>query len=168
MNNKTILQETLLSAKKSFIYAFIFSFFINIAMLAMPIYSLQVLDRVLSSFSIETLVVIALIVMAMLIFMTILQIIRNFVFAQIGFHLEKKLEPLLVDKTLDISVHNHNIGSSLVRDLNVIRNFLNSPALSSLFDAPFAPIYFIVIFFIHPINGFITVIGVFFILNGIS
>jgi len=100
-----------------------------------------------------------LIVMAMLIFMTILQIIRNFVFAQIGFHLEKKLEPLLVDKTLDISVHNHNIGSSLVRDLNVIRNFLNSPALSSLFDAPFAPIYFIVIFFIHPINGFITVIG---------
>jgi len=159
MNNKTILQETLLSAKKSFIYAFIFSFFINIAMLAMPIYSLQVLDRVLSSFSIETLEVIALIVMAMLIFMTILQIIRNFVFAQIGFHLEKKLEPLLVDKTLDISVHNHNIGSSLVRDLNVIRNFLNSPALSSLFDAPFAPIYFIVIFFIHPINGFITVIG---------
>ena len=159
MNNKTILQETLLSAKKSFIYAFIFSFFINIAMLAMPIYSLQVLDRVLSSFSIETLVVIALIVMAMLIFMTILQIIRNFVFAQIGFHLEKKLEPLLVDKTLDISVHNHNIGSSLVRDLNVIRNFLNSPALSSLFDAPFAPIYFIVIFFIHPFNGFITVIG---------
>lgn len=159
MNNKTILQETLLAAKKSFIYAFIFSFFINIAMLAMPIYSLQVLDRVLSSFSIETLVVIALIVMAMLIFMTILQIIRNFVFAQIGFHLEKKLEPLLVDKTLDISVHNHNIGSSLVRDLNVIRNFLNSPALSSLFDAPFAPIYFIVIFFIHPINGFITVIG---------
>lgn len=159
MNNKTILQETLLSAKKSFIYAFIFSFFINIAMLAMPIYSLQVLDRVLSSFSIETLVVIALIVIAMLIFMTILQIIRSFVFAQIGFHLEKKLEPLLVDKTLDISVHNHNIGSSLVRDLNVIRNFLNSPALSSLFDAPFAPIYFIVIFFIHPINGFITVIG---------
>lgn len=159
MNNKTILQETLLSAKKSFIYAFIFSFFINIAMLAMPIYSLQVLDRVLSSFSVETLVVIALIVVAMLIFMTILQIIRNFVFAQIGFHLEKKLEPLLVDKTLDISVHNHNIGSSLVRDLNVIRNFLNSPALSSLFDAPFAPIYFIVIFFIHPMNGFITVIG---------
>jgi len=159
MNSKTILQETLLSAKKSFIYAFIFSFFINIAMLAMPIYSLQVLDRILSSFSIETLVVIVLIVMAMLIFMTILQIIRNFVFAQIGFHLEKKLEPLLVDKTLDISVHNHNIGSSLVRDLNVIRNFLNSPALSSLFDAPFAPIYFIVIFFIHPINGFITVIG---------
>lgn len=159
MDNKTILQETLLSCKKSFIYAFIFSFFINIAMLAMPIYSLQVLDRVLSSFSVETLVVIALIVMAMLVFMTILQIIRNFVFAQIGFHLEKKLEPLLVDKTLDISVHNHNIGSSLVRDLNVIRNFLNSPALSSLFDAPFAPIYFIVIFFIHPINGFITVIG---------
>ncbi len=159
MDKKTILQEALWSCKKSFIYAFIFSFFINIAMLAMPIYSLQVLDRVLSSFSIETLVVISLIVFVMLLFMTALQIVRNFVFAQIGFHLEKKLEPLLVDKTLDISVHNHTIGSSLVRDLNTIRNFLNSPALSSLFDAPFSPIYFLVIFFIHPINGIITVIG---------
>ncbi|MFZ8864980.1 MAG: type I secretion system permease/ATPase [Rickettsiales bacterium] len=159
MNNKTILQEALWSCRKSFIYAFIFSLFINITMLAMPIYSLQVLDRVLSSFSIETLIVISLIVIILLLFMTALQIVRNFVFAQIGFHLEKKLEPFLIDKTLDISVHNHSIGSSLVRDLNVIRNFLNSPTLSSLFDAPFAPIYFLVIFFIHPINGIITVIG---------
>lgn len=159
MSKKTILQEVLWSCKKSFIYAFIFSFFINIAMLAMPLYSLQVLDRVLSSFSIETLVVISLIVFVMLLFMTALQIIRNFVFSQIGFHLEKKLEPLLIDKTIDISIHNHSIGSSLVRDLSTLRNFLNSPALSSLFDAPFAPIYFIVIFFIHPLNGFITVAG---------
>jgi len=159
MNKKTVLQEALWSCKKSFIYAFIFSFFINIAMLAMPIYSLQVLDRVLSSFSIETLIVISLIVFVMLLFMTALQIVRNFVFAQIGFHLEKKLEPLLIDKTIDVSVHNHTIGSSLVRDLNVIRNFLNSPALSSLFDVPFAPIYFLVIFFIHPLNGVITVVG---------
>ena len=88
LKEKTILQETLLSCRKSFIYAFIFSFFINIAMLAMPIYSLQVLDRVLSSFSIETLVVISLIVFVMLLFMSALQITRSFVFAQIGFHLE--------------------------------------------------------------------------------
>ena len=158
-DKKSVLQELLWSCRKSFIYAFIFSFFINIAMLAMPIYSLQVLDRVLSSFSIETLIVITIIVITMLLFMTALQIVRSFVFAQIGFHLEKKLEPFLLDKTLDISVHNHNIGSSLIRDLNVIRNFLNSPALSSLFDIPFAPIYFLVIFFIHPVNGIITVIG---------
>lgn len=159
MEQKTKLQEAIIACKKSFIYCFIFSFFINIAMLAMPIYSLQVLDRVLSSFSIETLVVISLIVFVMLLFMTALQIVRNFVFAQIGFYLEKKLEPLLVDKTLDISLNNHAIGSSLVRDLNIIRNFLNSGALSSLFDAPFAPIYFLVIFFIHPLNGIVTVIG---------
>jgi PrtD family type I secretion system ABC transporter len=159
LQEKTILQESLLACRKSFIYAFIFSFFINIAMLAMPIYSLQVLDRVLSSFSIETLVVITLIVLVMLVFMSLLQITRSFVFAQIGFHLEKKLEPILVDKTIDSSVHNHAIGSSFVRDLNVIRTFLNSPALSSLFDAPFSIIYFLVIFYIHPLNGIIVVCG---------
>ncbi len=159
MDNKTVLQQALQLCRKSFIYCLIFSFFINIAMLALPIYSLQVLDRVLSSFSIETLIVISVIVFVMLAFMTALTITRSFVFAQIGFYLEKKLEPLLVDKTLDGSVDNHALGSSYVRELNVIRSFLNSPALASLFDAPFSVIYFIVIFFIHPLNGVITVIG---------
>jgi ATP-binding cassette subfamily C protein len=105
------------------------------------------------------LVVIALIVAAILVFMGALQIIRSFILAQIGIWLEKKIEPVLIDKTIDTSVHNHTIGSSLVRDLNTIKSFLGSPALTSMFDAPWAIIYFIVIFFIHPINGFITVIG---------
>jgi PrtD family type I secretion system ABC transporter len=158
-NNKTLLQTTLLECRKSFFYAFLFSFFINIAMLAMPIYSLQVLDRVLSSFSIQTLIFISIIVAVMLIFWAIMQILRNFIFTQIGNYVEKKLEAILVDKTIDNSVYNHEIGSSYVRDLSNIKSFLTNPALASLFDAPFAIIYFIVIFFIHPLNGFITVTG---------
>ena len=157
--DQTILQESLWQCKKAFIYAFIFSFLINICMLAMPLYSLQVLDRVLSSFSIETLILIAVIVGVMMLFMGALQIARSFIFAQIGLWLERKLEPILVEKTIDHSIHNHLIGSQYLRDLNTIRSFLASPALSSMFDAPWAIIYFIVIFFIHPINGFITVIG---------
>lgn len=159
VKTKTILENTLISCRKSFIYAFIFSFFINILMLAMPIYSMQVLDRVLTSFSIETLIVIAFIVVMMLIFMTALQITRSFVFTQIGFHLEKKLEPIIFGKTIDAAITNHEIGSGYLRDVNVIRNFINSPALTSLFDCPFAIIYFLVIFFIHPLNGIITVCG---------
>ena len=128
-------------------------------MLAVPIYSLQVLDRVLSSFSIETLVVLCLIVSLILIFMTILQIIRNFALAKIAYFLEEKIDPLLLDKTIEDSIEKNNIGAGYMRDLNTIKSFISSPALISLLDAPWAIIYFLVIFFIHPINGFITVIG---------
>lgn len=155
----TIVKKALNDCKRAFIYAFIFSFFINIMMLAMPIYSLQVLDRVLSSFSVETLIVLSFIVIAILIFMSALQIMRSFVFAQIGIWLEKKLQPLLIDKTIDNSVYNSSIGSQYVRDLNNIKSFIANPALTMLFDAPWSIIYFAVIFLIHPVNGFIVTGG---------
>lgn len=155
----TIVKKALNDCKRALIYAFIFSFFINIMMLAMPIYSLQVLDRVLSSFSVETLIVLSFIVIAILIFMSALQIMRSFVFAQIGIWLEKKLQPLLIDKTIDNSVYNSSIGSQYVRDLNNIKSFIANPALTMLFDAPWSIIYFTVIFLIHPVNGFIVAGG---------
>ena len=155
----TIVKKALNDCKRAFTYAFIFSFFINIMMLAMPIYSLQVLDRVLSSFSVETLIVLSFIVIAILIFMSALQIMRSFVFAQIGIWLEKKLQPLLIDKTIDNSVYNSSIGSQYVRDLNNIKSFIANPALTMLFDAPWSIIYFAVIFLIHPVNGFIVTGG---------
>ena len=116
VQNQFLLKQTLQACRRSFFYAFLFSFFINILMLAMPIYSLQVLDRVLSSFSIETLIFITIIIGVMIIFWGILQISRNFIFAQIGIYLERQLEPYLVDKIIDDSVTNHEIGSRYVRD----------------------------------------------------
>ena len=50
-------EEALAKCKKGFVVAFVFSFGINIAMLITPLYSLQVLDRVISSGNIYTLLV---------------------------------------------------------------------------------------------------------------
>ncbi len=53
--NNNILNDALQTAKPVFLHMGIFSFFINLLMLVVPIYSLQVLDRVLSTGSMETL-----------------------------------------------------------------------------------------------------------------
>jgi PrtD family type I secretion system ABC transporter len=154
-----IIKSALNNCYRAFGFAFIFSFFISIFMLAMPIYSMQVLDRVLSSGSIETLVFLSLIILVLFIFLGILTAIRSAVFIHIGNWLNKKLSPLLFDNTLENQETNKNINSQNLRDLQILKSFITGPNLAILFDAPFAIIYLIVIFFIHPINGFITLAG---------
>ena len=91
-----LLAQALDLCKRAFIYNFIFSFFINVLMLASSIYSLQILDRVLSSSSMETLLMLSIIMIFIYVILAFFQIVRSFVFMQISNWLDKKLStPLL-------------------------------------------------------------------------
>jgi PrtD family type I secretion system ABC transporter len=149
----------LLACKRAFWFCLLFSFFISIFTLASSIYSLQVLDRVLSSNSIETLLYLTIIVMAFLAFLGILTTIRSTVFLHVSNWLDEKLSPVLFNSTIETGAASKNISSQNMRDLQTIKSFISGPNLGTLFDAPFAIVYFIVIFFIHWINGLITVVG---------
>jgi PrtD family type I secretion system ABC transporter len=50
-------------------------------------------------------------------------------------------------------------GSQQLRDLQTIKTFLTSPSLISILDIPWAGIFLIVLFIIHPTMGFMTVVG---------
>lgn len=153
------LQQSLNSCKRAFWFCLIFSFFISIFTLASSIYSMQVLDRVLTSNSIETLIYLTIIMMGFLIFLGILTSVRSAVFLHISNWLDEKLSPILFNSTIEFNSSNKNISSQNMRDLQTLKGFIASPNLAVLFDAPFAVIYLIVIFFIHWINGFITLVG---------
>jgi len=159
LSNKNPVQFALNECKKAFYYCSIFSFFISIFTLASSIYSMQVLDRVLSSNSFETLLYLTIIVLVFLVFLGILTAIRSAVFLHIANHLDKKLSPILFNSSIENQSVNKNINSQNLRDLQNIKSFISGPNLAALFDTPFAIIYLIVIFFIHPINGIITLIG---------
>ncbi|MFZ8865218.1 MAG: type I secretion system permease/ATPase [Rickettsiales bacterium] len=152
-----ILQQSLNLCKRAFIYNFIFSFFINILMLVSSIYSLQILDRVLSSSSLETLLMLSIITIIVYIILALLQIIRSFVFLHISNWLDNKLSIPLVETS--ISYGHKNQGSQNLRDLATIKSMITGQTITHLFDAPWAIIYLLVIFFIHWINGIIVLIG---------
>lgn len=154
-----IIKSSLKYCSQAFLFAFVFSFFISIFMLAMPIYSMQVLDRVLSSGSIETLIFLSLIIAILFIFLGILTAIRSTVFIHIGNWLDKKLSPILFNNIIENQANDQNVNSQNLRDLQIIKSFIMGPNLAVVFDAPFALVYLIFIFFIHPINGIITVVG---------
>ncbi|MEM8794990.1 MAG: type I secretion system permease/ATPase [Pseudomonadota bacterium] len=139
--------------------AFGFGFFINILMLAVPIYSLQVLDRVLSSGSLDTLAALTVMAVVALIFMGILQALRLVVFSHIGRWLDDRLSDEIVEKTVTRAVGDPSVGTQPLRDLNTLRNFVTSQHLGTLFDAPFAIIFFIVIYAISVPLGIAVTFG---------
>lgn len=152
---ENLLKEYLLTCKKAFAYNFLFSFFINILTLSTSLYSLQVLDRVLSSGSMETLLMLSIIMLVVYAMLAFLQIIRSLVFTQISNWLDAKLSSTLLASS--IAFNSSNKGSQNLRDLATVKSFITSQAITSLFDTPWSIVYFAVIFFIHWINGFIVV-----------
>ncbi|MES2677694.1 MAG: type I secretion system permease/ATPase [Pseudomonadota bacterium] len=154
-----ILQSSLQSCKNAFWFCVVFSFFISILTLASSLYSMQVLDRVLSSNSLETLLYLTIIVLVFMVFQTILTSVRSTIFLHISNWLDEKLSPILFNSTIETQAANKNISSQNMRDLQTIRSFIAGPNPATLVDAPFAIVYLIVIFFIHWVNGLITVVG---------
>ena len=153
------LRLALASCKQAFWFCLLFSFFISIFTLASSIYSMQVLDRVLSSNSFETLLYLTIIVLAFLAFLGILTQVRSTIFLHISNWLDEKLSPVLFNSSIEAQGSNKNISSQNMRDLQTLKSFISGPNLATLFDAPFAVVYLIIIFFIHWINGLITLVG---------
>jgi PrtD family type I secretion system ABC transporter len=154
INKEDLLRESLLLCKKTFLFNFFFSFCINVLTLATSIYSLQVLDRVLSSSSLETLYMLSIIMIVVYIILAFLQIIRSFVFTKVANWLDSKLSSALLESSITYGAGAR--GSQNLRDLDTIKSFITGQPITLLFDAPWAVVYFIVIFFIHWINGFIV------------
>lgn len=139
--------------------AFWFGLFINLLILAVPLFSLQVLDRVLSSGSYDTLLMLTLIAGVALVFMGVLEGLRALMFSHVGRWLDDRLSDDIVEQTVQLALHNPKVGSQPQRDLNTVRGFVISPNLAKLFDAPWAAIYFAVIYAIHFKLGIAVTLG---------
>ena len=46
-----------------------------------------------------------------------------------------------------------------LRDVNALRTFLTGPGVIAIFDAPWTPIFIIIIFLFQPVLGFVAVAG---------
>ena len=154
------MSEFIAICKRHFGYAMLFSMFVNILQLTFSIYMLQVYDRVLTSYNFSTLVVITFAAIVSLMTLAALEWIRSRLLIKIGMEFEKRLSFPILDKEL-------RTASSLqkpqdkgeIRDIQILRSFLGSNAVFAFFDMPWMPIFFILIFILHPALGFVALGG---------
>jgi len=145
---------------KSFIAVAAFSLLVNILMLTVPLYMLQIFDRVLASHSTETLIYLTIIAVVALLVLGMLDVARSRVLVRVGRWLDNQLGPLALNKAPDEVLQGGVYASQSLRDIASIRGFLSSPSIFALFDAPWVPVYLLVVFFLHPLLGIIIAVGV--------
>lgn len=154
------LKEALEKCKAAFKVTFVFAFVINLLMLVTPLYSLQVLDRVIGSGNINTLLMLSIIIGFVYFIHTLMQIARSFTLIKVGEWLDNRLSPIIFGHSISASATKVNPASSqMLRDFQTLKTFLTSTGINTVFDAPWSIVYIIVLFFIHPYIGFITIAG---------
>lgn len=154
------LKHALNKCKTAFWVVFCFAFVINLLMLITPLYSLQVLDRVIGSGNKETLLMLALIIGFVYFVYGLLQVARSFTLIKVGEWLDNNVSPIIFGHAISSSATQVNVGASqLLRDFQTIKTFMTSIGINTIFDAPWSIVYIIVIFMIHPYIGVITLAG---------
>ncbi|KZK88468.1 Type I secretion system ATP-binding protein PrsD [Pseudovibrio sp. Ad46] len=141
------------------------SMLINLLMLTGPLFMLQIYDRVLSSSSVPTLVVLSLFVAVLYIFYGILDGLRNRLLLRVGQHVDEQLTGLAFETSTRVPLVMGAEGerSRPVSDLDSIRQFLSGSGPSAIFDMPWMPLYLGIVFLFHPLLGTTALIGALFI-----
>ena len=129
-----------------------FSLVINLALLAPSLFMLQVYDRVMTTRSIETLVMLALIATGTLLMMGVLEYFRTQALAALGVLIEQTYGPRLLAHLLSAGGNSAAYPDGL-RDLAAVRSFLSGTGIVALCDTPWILIYLAVIFMFHPVLG---------------
>jgi len=158
---KTELFGALKSVKQHFLYAALFSMAINILMILPAIYMLQVYDRVITSGSLSTLAMLTLIMVFLLAGMGGFEWVRSRILVRASNKLEEVLRKRVFDATFKQSLMSGGLKASSqpINDLAGIRQFLTGNGLFAFFDAPWFPIYVLVMFLFHPAFGYMAIFG---------
>jgi len=156
------MQEYLSRCKFFFIYAGIFSFFMNLLMLAYPIYMMQLFDRVFNSRSNETLAMLTVAAITALAVWAGLEILRSRLLVRAGIALDRVLTEPVLTGLLKTMVPGGSAAASgySMRDIHTLRTFLTGHTVFAFFDAPWAPFYILIIFLFHPLFGVIATVGI--------
>jgi ATP-binding cassette subfamily C protein len=139
----------------------LFSGVVNLLMLAGPLYMLQIYDRVLSSRSVPTLVVLSIFLVGAYAFQGALDFIRSRVVVRSAALLDQHLALAVHSAAIRLAIANRHPseGPQPVRDLDQIRAFLTGAGPIAIVDLPWIPVFLLICFLIHPWLGLAATVG---------
>ncbi len=153
------LKDVLPRCRRALIGIFWISAVTNLLMLTGPLFMLQIYDRVLTSRSVPTLAALILLVAFLFCFMGALEMIRSRLFVRTGLRAERLLSKPVFDTILRVGPAIGQMRTRVLQDLEHLRTFVSGGGPAALFDAPWTPLYFLLIFMFHWVLGIIAVAG---------
>ena len=157
----TALTKAKAACRPALTLVFVLSLFINLTMLTLPLFSMQLYDRVLSSGNHNTLIFLALIAALFLVIFGVLDYARAGVLLRLSLRFEDALKVALFDALFRMDGKGNSAAAQqAMRDAQAMRDTIGSTAVSALFDLPWTPLFVILCFGLHPLLGTVSLIGV--------
>ena len=140
--------------------AALFSFVTSLLVLAPTIFMLEVYDRVINSRSSTTLMMLLIWVLGTYLIMEWLDVVRGKLMYQASEQFDVSLRKRLFNASFDANLKKPNSGTMQVfNDLRTLRDFIASPAVTAIMDAPASVVYLFIVFMISPWLGLVALIG---------
>ncbi len=135
-----------------------FSFFANLLQLTIPLYMLQIYDRVLPSQSSNTLVFLSILAAFALIILGLTEMVRQILATRAAAKLDAVLANDVMERVITEG-HKTNGDIQPLRNLQAVRNILSSKILFGVIDFPFSLIFIACLYLVHPSLFWLTVVG---------
>jgi len=141
-------------------YAGVFSLVSNLLYLALPIFTFQIYGRVMSSYSVPTLLVLTFMVLLAFVVSGLVDDFRAKVLINYGLVMDQRVSGRVFSALFDSVIRgNPSARSQALRDLDTFRQMLTGPTFGVVFDLPWMPVFMIVLLIIDPIIGLVTIAG---------
>jgi len=143
------------------------SFLINLFVLATPLFTMNVYDRVIPNNAQETLVVFTLGIVFVYLLDLFLKVTRAYLLELAGKKSDVIMSSIIFEKVLDLKMAEFppSVGSfaSNLKDFEAVRSFLTTATMSALIDIPFAILFLAVIYYIGGVLVFVPIVTMFLI-----
>ncbi|KRR03095.1 type I secretion system permease/ATPase [Bradyrhizobium valentinum] len=153
---RDVLGKGLANARRNLVTVGIFSIAVNLLVLAIPIYLFNMSDRVMTSRSTDTLVMLTIIVVIAIGAHVLMDMMRRVILMRVAVETEARLGGPVLSAAAKSAQSGSSREFQTLADLQHLRAFITGPVLLTMFDTPVSPVYFAVVFLIHPHLGFIV------------
>lgn len=146
--------------KRYLTFAALLSCFVNILQLTFPFYMFTIYSNIVVSYSGYSLFNITVAAFFALICLGLFSYVRSRLLAQAG----KDLARTMRQKVFTVMIKGCVLDTHLayrggLNDLETLRDYMSSPSIYALFDAPWSPFYLLLIFLVDPVLGLIATTG---------
>lgn len=152
------LRAGITAVRRNLAIVMLFTVASNVLVLAIPIYLFQISDRVLTSRSLDTLVMLTIVIVGAVILQAAFDALRRFILMRTAVEIAAQLGAPILSAAARASLQSNGREYQVLGDLQQVRSFLVSRTLLSFLDAPIAPLFVVAVFLIHPHLGFIVVL----------
>jgi len=152
----TVLKDALADCRQHFVAAAVFSLLINILYLAPTLYMLQVYDRVVPTGGTTTLLFVTLALAFALLTLSALDMVRNRLLVRASQRIDALIAPRILQQMMAADSGN---AAQAMRDFDAIRSMIATPAIASIFDVPWTPVFLLVAFMLHFWIGMLAIVA---------